>query len=113
MSISIVQQKLRVAGFDSGPIDGMWGRKTAAALDEALGLDGAPAIPADYWSMLSRIESEDRPYVRATSSSASGLYQFIKSTWIAEGGVSPWITLIAGICAVRSCECGARELGGL
>src|SRR3546814_12798653 len=36
--------------------------------------------------MLSKIESADRPYVKAGSSSASGLYQFIKSTWIGEGG---------------------------
>src|SRR5690606_14561003 len=69
-----------------GPVDGVWGQKTATALDEALGLDAAPAIPADYWPMLSRIESADRPYVKAVSSSASGLYQFIKATWISEGG---------------------------
>lgn len=43
-------------------------------------------IPDDYWPMLSRIESNDRPYVKALTSSASGLYQFIKSTWIGEGG---------------------------
>lgn len=43
-------------------------------------------IPDDYWPMLSKIESADRPYVKASSSSASGLYQFIKSTWIGEGG---------------------------
>jgi hypothetical protein len=36
--------------------------------------------------MLSKIESNDQPYVKAPSSSASGLYQFIKSTWIGEGG---------------------------
>jgi hypothetical protein len=44
------------------------------------------AIPDDYWPMLSRIESGNRPYIKAGSSSASGLYQFIKSTWIGEGG---------------------------
>jgi hypothetical protein len=44
------------------------------------------AIPDDYWPMLARIESGGRPYVKAPSSSASGLYQFIRSTWIAEGG---------------------------
>ena len=36
--------------------------------------------------MLSKIESNDRPYVQASTSSASGLYQFIKSTWEGEGG---------------------------
>lgn len=44
------------------------------------------AIPADYWPMLAQIESNNRPYVKAQSSSASGLYQFIRSTWIGEGG---------------------------
>lgn len=43
-------------------------------------------LPDDYWPMLSRIESGDRPYIKAGSSSASGLYQFIRSTWIGEGG---------------------------
>jgi hypothetical protein len=43
-------------------------------------------IPDDYWPMLSKIESNDRPYVKATSSSASGLYQFIRATWLGEGG---------------------------
>jgi hypothetical protein len=46
----------------------------------------AAAIPDDYWPMLSRIESGDRPFVKAATSSASGLYQFIKSTWEGEGG---------------------------
>ncbi len=87
MSIRIVQERLRAAGFDPGPLDGVWGAKTAAALDRALGLgDAASGIPDDYWPMLSRIESADRPYVKAATSSASGLYQFIKSTWISEGG---------------------------
>lgn len=44
------------------------------------------AIPDDYWPMLAKIESENRPYIQAPSSSASGLYQFIASTWIGEGG---------------------------
>lgn len=43
-------------------------------------------IPDDYWPMLSKIESGDRPYIKAASSSASGLYQFIRATWIGEGG---------------------------
>lgn len=43
-------------------------------------------IPDDYWPMLAQIESGNRPYVKAPSSSASGLYQFIRSTWIGEGG---------------------------
>ena len=68
--------------------DGWAGLDTMAALDQLLPAPAAPstAIPDDYWPMLSKIESGDRPYVQASSSSASGLYQFIKSTWEAEGG---------------------------
>lgn len=44
------------------------------------------ALPDDYWPLLAKIESGGRPYVKAATSSASGLYQFIKATWIGEGG---------------------------
>jgi hypothetical protein len=43
-------------------------------------------IPDDYWPMLAQIESGNRPYVKAPTSSASGLYQFVRATWIGEGG---------------------------
>ena len=73
--------------------DGFAGNDTVAKLREVAALTGAAveaapveAIPDDYWPMLSKIESADRPYVQAASSSASGLYQFIRSTWIEEGG---------------------------
>jgi hypothetical protein len=73
--------------------DGFAGNDTVAKLREVAALSGvaveaAPveAIPDEYWPMLSKIESDDRPYVQARSSSASGLYQFIRSTWIGEGG---------------------------
>lgn len=74
--------------------DGIAGPNTMAALDRLLPPKAAPTpaaspeivIPDDYWPMLSKIESNDRPYVQAKSSSASGLYQFIRSTWIGEGG---------------------------
>lgn len=61
------------------------------ALLDSLGvaMDEAPAksdIPDDYWPMLAKIESGNRPYVKAATSSGSGLYQFIKATWIGEGG---------------------------
>lgn len=70
--------------------DGWAGRDTLAKLDELMP-SPAPSVvdgdlPADYFPMLSKIESNDRPYVKAKTSSASGLYQFIKSTWIGEGG---------------------------
>lgn len=73
--------------------DGWAGREVEAKLRELAMLAGvsvpmtpASEIPDDYWPMLSRIESADRPYVQAKSSTASGLYQFIRSTWIGEGG---------------------------
>lgn len=46
----------------------------------------ADPIPADYFELLAKIESGNRPYVKARTSSASGLYQFIRSTWRGEGG---------------------------
>lgn len=72
-------------------VDGWAGRDTIAALDRAFPPPKPLAsvttdIPDDYWPMLSKIESADRPYVKAATSSASGLYQFIKSTWEGEGG---------------------------
>lgn len=67
-------------------------RATVATLEALEASQAAPAapppsdIPDDYWPMLSKIESGDRPYIKASTSSASGLYQFIKATWIGEGG---------------------------
>ena len=70
--------------------DGKIGPNTIAAIAKALGIAEAPpvatSIPDDYWPMLSKIESGDRPYIKAGSSSASGLYQFIRATWLGEGG---------------------------
>ncbi|MBR2270415.1 peptidoglycan-binding domain-containing protein [Sphingobium sp.] len=69
-------------------VDGWAGRDTIARLDRIAPPQNLPAvgIPASYWPMLSKIESADRPYIKALTSSASGLYQFIKSTWLGEGG---------------------------
>lgn len=72
-------------------VDGWAGKDTLAALDRVWPARRPPAsvgaqIPDDYWPMLSKIESGDRPYVQAATSSASGLYQFIKSSWEGEGG---------------------------
>ena len=69
--------------------DGWAGGDTLAALDRlAPPKPAAPVVglPDDYWPMLARIESGGQPYIKARTSSASGLYQFIKSTWIGEGG---------------------------
>lgn len=89
-----VQERLAAAGFDPGKIDGLWGDKTSEALDLALSaaMSARPAapsngtVPDNYWPMLRRIESNDRLYAKAATSSASGHYQFIRSTWIGEGG---------------------------
>lgn len=59
--------------------------------DFGLARTDAPAaptsdLPDDYWPMLAKIESANRPYVKAATSSGSGLYQFISATWIGEGG---------------------------
>lgn len=43
MSVLLVQQKLKLAGYDPGPIDGMWGKRTSDALDDALGLKAGQA----------------------------------------------------------------------
>jgi len=71
-------------------VDGWAGKSTIAKLDELAPPPVAPAaadaIPATYWPMLSKIESGDRPYIMAKTSTASGLYQFIRSTWMGEGG---------------------------
>lgn len=67
--------------------DGKWGPDTAGAIAMKLGMaEPSGDIPDDYWPMLSKIESGDRPYIKAGSSSASGLYQFIRATWIGEDG---------------------------
>lgn len=48
--------------------------------------DFASMIPESYWPLLAQIESSGRPYAKAPLSSGSGLYQFLRSTWIGEGG---------------------------
>ena len=69
-------------------VDGWAGRETIAMLNRLVPVAAAPdaAIPDDYWPMLSRIESSDKIDAKAKTSSASGLYQFIRATWIGEGG---------------------------
>lgn len=71
-------------------VDGWAGKEVLAKLDELAPPPVAPGaadeIPDDYWPMLAKIESGNRPYIQAASSSASGLYQFIRATWLGEGG---------------------------
>lgn len=76
-------------------VDGYAGTDTIAKLDllcPAVKVEGID-IPPAYWPMLSKIESSDQPYVKAKTSSASGLYQFTKATWEGEGG--QWGTNLA------------------
>lgn len=72
-------------------VDGWAGLETVAKLNALMPpprpLASVTAdIPDDYWPMLSKIESGNRPYIKAKTSSASGLYQFIRGTWEGEGG---------------------------
>lgn len=67
MSILTVQRKLAEAGFDPGPIDGLWGRRTEQALDAALAAARAssPAPAADpplAWG--AKVSAEFRAKVR-------------------------------------------------
>lgn len=45
-----------------------------------------PTISDNYYSLLARIESSNNPLARAATSTASGLYQFTRSTWEGLGG---------------------------
>jgi len=69
-------------------VDGWAGRETIAMLDQLAPAKAAPSgsVPDDYFPMLAQIESGNRLHVQAATSSASGLYQFIYSTWVGEGG---------------------------
>lgn len=67
-------------------VDGWAGPATIARLPPPADPVATDSIPERYWAMLSKIESGDRPYVKAPTSSASGLYQFTRSTWLGEGG---------------------------
>jgi peptidoglycan hydrolase-like protein with peptidoglycan-binding domain len=77
----------RIQAWAGATVAGVPGPATAAAIIAKAGI-GEPAtdIPDDYWPLLAKIESGGRPYIKAPTSSASGLYQFIRSTWLGEGG---------------------------
>lgn len=95
-AIIFVRDFQRAFGLE---VDGIAGPATRAKLADIAppakpdpsGRAAAPGhvvhdIPDDYFPMLAQIESRGRPYVKARTSSASGLYQFVRSTWIGEGG---------------------------
>ena len=62
MSILLVQQRLRAAGFDPGPLDGAWGPRTASALDAVLAL-ARPRTRSLAWGL--RVSPEFRGAVFA------------------------------------------------
>lgn len=76
--------------------DGIWGSETdkglafvvakAGGVTEYSSAPAVAALPEGYLELLATIESGNRPYVKAGTSSASGLFQFIKGTWMDEGG---------------------------
>lgn len=71
-------------------VDGWAGKSTIDKLNQLRPPSVVKAdvdeIPDEYWPMLSKIESGDRMYIKAPTSSGSGLYQFIRATWLGEGG---------------------------
>lgn len=66
--------------------DGKLGPITLNAIAEKLGMSDNIRLPDEYWPMLAKIESNNELFAKAVSSSASGLYQFIRATWVGEGG---------------------------
>lgn len=44
------------------------------------------SIPDNYFDILGRIESGNNPYAKSPTSSASGMFQFTKPTWLSLGG---------------------------
>lgn len=73
-----------------GILGGEFDRALAFVVAKAGGVMAAApttlGLPDGYLGMLATIESGNRPYVQAASSTASGLFQFIRKTWIGEGG---------------------------
>lgn len=43
-------------------------------------------IPESYYPLLEKIESNGRLYAKASTSTGSGLYQFLRATWVNHGG---------------------------
>jgi hypothetical protein len=87
MEVSTIKKIQKLLGVKQ---DGDWGKLSESALDLALaavnGFNGSSSLPDDYLNKLAMIESGNRPYVKASTSSASGLFQFIKGTWLNLGG---------------------------
>lgn len=72
-------------------VDGWAGTEVVNKLNELappkLAMEDLTTIPENYWPLLEKIESNGKLYVKAATSSGSGLYQFLKATWLGEGGI--------------------------
>lgn len=60
--------------------------KTVINVQAPLGVGKVAMDAAGYLSRLASAESSNQPFVKAKTSSASGLYQFTKDTWTRLGG---------------------------
>jgi hypothetical protein len=76
--------------FDLGEIHALDAMLDTLGVPPATPAAAAPAagvkLPDEYWPLLAKIESSDNPLAKAATSTGSGLYQFLKATWIGEGG---------------------------
>lgn len=71
-------------------VDGWAGKDTVDKLNQLappkILLEDITEIPENYWPLLEQIESGGKLYAKAATSTGSGLYQFLRSTWLGEGG---------------------------
>jgi hypothetical protein len=82
---------LRDAGFRISPVQSAVSGSTAAApaapTARPVAQQSAAGFNMDrYLARNAQVESSNNPNAKAATSSASGLFQFTKDTWIAEGG---------------------------
>lgn len=78
--------KGRILEHEVPYIDDLLDRLGIARAGTAPSAPATGAVPDDYFPLLAQIESGNRLHVKAATSSASGLYQFIRQTWRGEGG---------------------------
>ena len=77
-------------GSSGGLLGGLFGGKAtpnyASPFSGSGSISSLTQIPDDYWPLLAKIERGNNPMAKAPTSTGSGLYQFLKATWIGEGG---------------------------
>jgi len=117
MSILIVQQKLAEAGLDPGPLDGRWGARTAAALDEALAgrRQSAAGRPGSLaWGAKVSPEFRDRVFVLCARMRMNPDFLMACMAWESGETFSPSIVNRAGSGAtglIQFMPTTARNLG--